>query len=235
MFEGLSRIEAQAVSNCHQGLIAPQSLGASGHGLAVAAPTVTGRIGNQSGTDGVEVDVGGDGGKGRALGTDQDAFEAFLPECAAPAVAEVVPLAEALFKFFEVLADIAHALPEALAQSVFLNGEQGGVGELSADLLDVCWWVNGADALEQFCVVGRGFWAFWDFDEEVEVVAHEAEGEDLDAAEMGVLAHQAGEVLLFDLAEDELSIHHAGHAVVEAAGGIGMGLEASCSHEASAS
>jgi hypothetical protein len=32
-----------------------------------------------------------------------------------------------------------------------------------------------------------------------------------------------------------LSIHHAGHAVVETAGGIGMGLEASCSHEASAS
>ena len=92
MFEGLSRIEAQAVSNCHQGLIAPQSLGASCNGLAVAAPTVTGRIGNQSGTDGVEVDVGGDGGKGRALGTDQDAFEAFLPECAAPALTIKTPV-----------------------------------------------------------------------------------------------------------------------------------------------
>jgi hypothetical protein len=32
-----------------------------------------------------------------------------------------------------------------------------------------------------------------------------------------------------------LSIHHAGHAVIEAAGGIRMGLEASCSHEASTS
>jgi hypothetical protein len=150
-------------------------------------------------------------------------------------LAEVVPLTEALFEFFEVLAEIAHALPEALAQSVFLSGEQGGVCELPAELFDECWWVNGADALEQFCVVGRGFWAFWDFDEEVEVVAHEAEGEDLNAAEAGVLAHQSGEVLLFDVAEDELSIHHAGHAVVETAGGIGMGLEASCSHEASTS
>jgi len=32
-----------------------------------------------------------------------------------------------------------------------------------------------------------------------------------------------------------LSVDHAGHAVVEAAGGIWMGFEASCSHEASAS
>ena len=228
-------IEVQAVSNCYQRLIATQSLRASGHGLAVAAPTVMGRIGNQFGADGVEVDVGGDGGESGAVSANQDAFESFLPECAAPALAKVVPLAEALFEFFEVLAEIAHALPEALAQSVFLNGEQGGVGELSAELLDVSWRVNGADALEQFCVVWGGFWAFWYFDEEVEVVAHEAEGEDLNAAETGVLAHQAGEVLFFDLAEDELSIHHAGHAVVEAAGGIGMGFEASCSHEASAS
>lgn len=230
MFEGLSRIEAQAVANHHQRLIAAQSLWASGHSLAIAAPAIKGRIGDQSGADGVEVDVGGDGGEGRAVGADEDALKTFLPECAAPALAEVVPLTEALFEFFEVLAEITHAFPEVLAQSVFLNGEKRGVGELFADFLDVDWRVDGADALEQLCVVGRGFWSFWHFDEEMEVVAHEAEGEDLDAAEAGVLAHQRCEVLLFDIAEDELSVHHAGHAVVEAAGGIWMGFEASCSH-----
>ena len=67
------------------------------------------------------------------------------------------------------------------------------------------------------------------------MVTHEAEGEDLDAAEACVLAHERSEVLFFDVTEDELPVHHAGHAVVEAAGGIWMGFEASSSHEASAS
>ena len=67
------------------------------------------------------------------------------------------------------------------------------------------------------------------------MVTHEAEGEDLDAAEECVLAHERSEVLFFDVTEDELSVHHAGHAVVEAAGVIWMGFEASCSHEASTS
>lgn len=150
MFEGLCRIEAQAVTNQHQRLIAVQSLCASGHSLPIAAPTIEGRIGDQSGADRVEVNVGGDGGEGRAVCAYEDAFESFLPESAASALAEVVPLTEALFEFFEVLTEVSHAFPEALAQSVFLNGEKGGVVELSADFLDVNWRVDGADALEQF-------------------------------------------------------------------------------------
>ena len=62
------------------------------------------------------------------------------------------------------------------------------------------------------------------------MIAHEAEGEDSDAAETGVLAHQEGEVLFFEVAEDELPVNDPGHAVVEAAVGIGRGLEASSSH-----
>lgn len=62
------------------------------------------------------------------------------------------------------------------------------------------------------------------------MVAHEAEGEDLNAAEAGVLADERCEVLFFNIAEDEVPVHHAGHAVVETAGGIWMGFEASCSH-----
>ena len=64
MFEGLCRIEAQAVANHHQRLIAVQSLWASGHSLAIAAPTISGWVGDQTGADGVEVNVGGDGGEG---------------------------------------------------------------------------------------------------------------------------------------------------------------------------
>ncbi len=67
------------------------------------------------------------------------------------------------------------------------------------------------------------------------MVAHEAKCEDLKAAEMGVLANETRKVVLLDITEDELPVHHARHAVVETAGGIRMGLEASSSHEESAS
>jgi hypothetical protein len=72
----------------------------SGHGFTVATPAIILGILDQTGADGVEVDVGGHGGEGVAGAVDQDTAEAFLPEGALAAGAAIEPLGEALLEQF---------------------------------------------------------------------------------------------------------------------------------------
>jgi hypothetical protein len=61
-----------------------------------------------------------------------------------------------------------------------------------------------------------------DFEEEVEVVGHEAVGEDAAAGEVFLHAHEFAEVFAFVFVEDEAPVDDAGDAVVE--GGFGGGV-----------
>jgi hypothetical protein len=69
----------------------------------------------------------------------------------------------------------------------------------------------------------------------MEMVAHEAVGEDVYPTKLGVPADQASEVLLLNVAENEPSIHDAGHAVVKTARSFERGGDAARSHEVFAS
>ncbi len=68
---------------------------AAADGFAVAGPTVLGGIGDDAGSNGVEVDVGGDGSCGGAV-FDDDAFVALFPEGAGAVVGAVEPFGESL-------------------------------------------------------------------------------------------------------------------------------------------
>jgi hypothetical protein len=69
----------------------------------------------------------------------------------------------------------------------------------------------------------------------MEMVAHEAVGEDAYPTELGVPADQAAEVLLLNIAKNEPSINDAGHAVVKTARSFERGGDAAGSHEVFAS
>jgi len=100
----------------HQGLVPLQSLRLAGSSLAITAPAISSRIPHQAGPHRVQIDVGRDGAQGGTVGADQDALEALFPEGATPALTQIVPLAEALFEFFEELAEVSHPSPEPVAQ-----------------------------------------------------------------------------------------------------------------------
>ena len=48
----------------------------------------------------------------------------------------------------------------------------------------------------------------WDLDEDVEMVAHNAECQDLQATEMGIAPEELAELVFLAVAENEASIHH---------------------------
>jgi hypothetical protein len=64
----------------------------------------------------------------------------------------------------------------------------------------------------------------------MEMVAHDTEGQDLQAAEVGVASKQSTKVFLLGVTENESPINHTGDAMVEAAGCVGWCLESSRSH-----
>jgi hypothetical protein len=82
--------------------------------------------------------------------------------------------------------------------------------------------VEGGEAVEELVVwdaVGR--WGR-DFEEDVEVVGHEAVGEDSAAGEGFAFAHDFAEVFAFVVFEDEAAVDDAGDAVVECGFGGGV-------------
>jgi len=70
-----------------------------------------------------------------------------------------------------------------------------------------------------------------DFDQEVEVVGHQAEGHYAHTAEGFIFAQEGDELLLFEVAEEELAVHDPREAVVISDGICRRSLEAWLAHE----
>jgi hypothetical protein len=135
---------------------------------------------DEAGVNGVEVDLGGHGaddvdagGFGlvafAGVGFDQHALIPVHPEGALALVAPFVPGAEAFFDFLDGAGEVAEAVFEAV--ELLLDGgfvaEVAPFGEFGLELVDV------------------GF--------DVEVVAHDAEGEEVDAGEVCEAVEDAAE------------------------------------------
>jgi hypothetical protein len=75
----------------------------------------------------------------------------------------------------------------------------------------------------------RGF--LGDLHQEVEVVGHDAEGEETDATELGALAEETEETIFLEGIKDEALVHDAGDAVVEGGLLIGGKLETRPAHD----
>jgi hypothetical protein len=206
-------------------------------GFGVTAPGVVGGVLDEACADGVEVDVGGHGaddvdagGFGFDLfaevGFDEHALEAVHPEGALALVALVVPAAEAFFDFFDEAGEVAEAVFEAV--EFRLDGgfvaEAAPFGEFGLELVDVGLAVEGAEVGEEalFAVgaveAGDPGGAMGDGGEEVEVVAHDAEGEEVDAGEVCEAVEDAAEGFFFGGVEEEVAAAGAGHDVVEVGG-----------------
>ena len=181
-------------------------------GFGVAAPGVVGGVFDEACADGVEVDVGGHGaddvdagGFGfvvfAEVGFDEHALEAVHPEGALALVALVVPAAEAFFDFFDEAGEVAEAVFEAV--ELLLGGgfvaEAAPFGEFGLELVDVGFAVEGAEVGEEalFAIgaveASDPGGAMGDGGEEVKVIAHDAEGEEVDAAEVGDAVEDAAE------------------------------------------
>ena len=171
------------------------AFGSPADGFAVAGPAVLGGVGDDAGSNGVEVDVGGDGAGGDAV-LDDEAFEAFFPEGAGAVVGAVEPLGEALEEGFHELAEVVHAVGEA---GVDLGGVcfvvlLSGFGEFFGDGGDEGFGVGGVEAMEEFLVGEAVGGEGRDFEEKVEVVGHEAVGEDAAAGEVFLDSEEFAEV-----------------------------------------
>ena len=200
------------------------------HGFAIAAPAVVGGVCDDAGTDWVEIDVGGDGAGGETV-LDDDAFEGFLPEVSATVVLAVVPAGEALEEGFHEFAEVVHAVGVALMDAldagfatggVALRDDGAGFGEFPGDLGDGGFGVEGAKAFEEDLVGDAGGGLRRDFQQEVDVVAHDAVGEHAAAGEVLGHAHEGAEFLLVLLAEGEAAVDDARDAMVD--GGLGLGI-----------
>ncbi len=102
------------------------------------------------------------------------------------------------------------------------GADEEGVGHFVFDLGKLGFAVEGGESLEELVVgdaVGR--WGR-NFEEDVEVIGHEAVGEDSAAGEGFAFAHDFAEVFAFVLVKDEAAVDDAGDAVVE--GGFGGGV-----------
>jgi hypothetical protein len=86
------------------------------------------------------------------------------------------------------------------------------------------------EIVEDFLGPGEGGGPLGDREEDMEVIGHEGVGEDADAAEPLAFPHEGEEVLLLLGTEDELPVHDAGKAVVEAGGMILGNLQSGCPH-----
>ncbi len=206
-----------------------------GHGLAVARPLVVLGILDDAGTDGVQIDVGGHGEERLPGAVDQDAAEAFLPEGALPRIARVEPLGEALLEELHERGDIEH--PRVEGSEVGVEGwfvsRVGGEGvEALADgdrELVAREELEVREDLERGRQ-GEGIRTLRNLEENVEMVVHDGEGEDADAAEAFTFADEGDEVVLFLGAEDGAFIGDAGNAVIEGAGSVVGKLESAHTH-----
>lgn len=108
--------------------------------------------------------------------------------------------------------------------------EAAPFGEFRLELVDVGFAVEGAEVGEEalFAVgaveAGDPSGAVGDGGEEVEVVAHDAEGEEVDAGEVCEAVEDAAEGFFFSVIEEDIAAAGAGHDVVEV-GGEGVGSE----------
>ena len=208
---------------------------AAGEGIGMAAPGVGGGVLTDAGADGVEVDVCGDGLGGESA-FDEDAFEALFPEASAALVAAVEPGGEALEEDFHELAEVVHAVGVGVEEALDFGGMAGfpGFGEESALFFDFPGGVEDGEAAEEF-VLGDGVGGAWgDFEEDVEVIGHEAVGEDAAAGEVLGHAHEGAEFVEFLGSEGKASVDDAGDEVVDGGfeGGVFPGSEPSTtSHE----
>jgi hypothetical protein len=99
-----------------------------------------------------------------------------------------------------------------------------GGGELVAgEEVEVC---------EDLVWGGEGVWgrALGDLEEDVEVVVHDGEGEDADAAEAFTFAEEGDEVVHFGGAEDGALVDDAREAVIEGRGPVQWRLETARAH-----
>lgn len=202
--------------------------------MEVSAPAVILRVVDDACTNGIEVDVGGDGVEGVGASFDEDGAIAIFPEGAAAFVGAIEPLGEALFEDFHEGADVPHAGEPAFAEgfsgvmvfdgSEVVELESEFVGDGVSEVL--------ADVGDELVVVREEvrFGAFGDFHEDVEVVGHDAEREDAQVVEGFVGAHEMDEFVLFGVVEEKVAIHDAGNAVVECGGEVGRGFEAWAAH-----
>ena len=100
-----------------------------------------------------------------------------------------------------------------------------GVGEVEAgEGGEVCDDLDGGGE-----EVGGGFGG--DFEEDVEVVGEDGEGEDANAAEAFAFAEEGDEAVFVEVGEEEASIDDAGDAVIEADGEVGGDLEPGTAHD----
>ena len=208
-------------------------------GFAVGAPAVVGGVLADSAANGVEVDVGGHGPRGEAA-LDDDAVESILPKSAAKPVALVKPTGVALQERAHELAEIVHAFGVAVEDGgelglaecagflligraeagevlAFSFGNEAGFVDFGLHGGDVGARIKPAEPMNElgfgepeFAVGGWGR----DFQEEVEVVGHDAIGEDAAAGEAFHHAHEAAKVLFFLVLKKELPVDDAGSDMV---------------------
>ena len=146
----------------------------------------------------------------------------------------VVAHGEALLEHLHEGAEIPH---EGLVPvDKFLQLVEGTFGEELGDLF-ACVAGDGigdgedVESFEKPVMAGEVLGRLWDLDGEVEVVAHDAIGNDANATELGVLLHEGEEEVLLLGTEDELSVDDAGDAVVVSNGKVGWGQDARSTHE----
>ena len=184
--------------------------------FAVAAETVVNRVGDDSGTNRVQIDVESHGEECALLAFHDDAAEAFFPEGPFSVVVPVVKGAEALFERLHEVREVPHPAGERIET---LLGEIGkasltkGVKVLpKAD--DELHRVKGGHARED--LVFRKLLRFKNFDEDMKVVRHDAVGQDSHPVEDLALSQDLAEDLFFGIFHDEPPVDDAGEAVEEA-------------------
>lgn len=157
------------------GLQAPSGKAASRHRLDGTAPGVVLGIIHQSGADGIHVDAGGHAGEGVSGSINEDALEAFFPKGALAARLPVELLGETLLEQVHERAHVPHAGEEALPKNLALIFRQhlqpmtDSLGETPA--------VSAFQHTQQLLVRWQNGGALRDFQQDVEVVYHDAEGD----------------------------------------------------------
>jgi hypothetical protein len=94
-----------------------------------------------------------------------------------------------------------------------------GIGEFLGDECDLGFGLDGSEAVEELSVGEASGGGRGDFNEDVDVIGHEAVREDPVAGEVLIHAHESAEFFLFVGAEGEAFVDDAGYAVVD--GGLG--------------
>ncbi|MBV6501795.1 MAG: hypothetical protein CJBNEKGG_04314 [Prosthecobacter sp.] len=171
-----------------------------------------------------------------ALSLHHDALEAVHPQRALSAAAFVEPAAEAFLDLLDEEREVAEAALDGLdfgegegfqaafAQLVEVLAQEGdeGLAVEGAEVVEEAELTLGAgEALEPDVLSG-------DLEEGMEVVAHDAVGDETDTAELAHFPEETTEGLLFDVIEEDITAAGAGHDMVA------VGLEGPLAEDAPA-